>query len=130
MSGVRPDRVTFRREAGRILVPVETSPSSPALWLVLDTGADGLVLSGAAGLAVERNTRRLARIDSAGGSAILRTGALRRLRAGSVILDRVPVTLLPAGTRLGSASGLLPGTLFRRLFVSVSGGYVVFEPDT
>jgi hypothetical protein len=130
MSDV-PDRVTFRREAGRILVPVETSSSSPALWLVLDTGADGLVLSGTSGLAVEHNTRRLVRIDSAGGSAILRTGSVPRLRAGSVVLDRVPVAILrEARARFGSAAGLLPGRLFRRLYVSNSGGYVVFEPDT
>jgi predicted aspartyl protease len=130
VGAVLPHRVSFRREAGRILVPVETSASSPALWLVLDTGADGLVLSRASGVAVERNSRRLVRVDSASGSAILRTGALPRLRAGSVVLDRVPVAFLEGRTRLGSASGLLPGRLFRRLFVSVRGGYVVFEPDT
>jgi hypothetical protein len=122
--------VAFRRESGRILVPVEPGSSDRVLWLVLDTGADSLILSGASGLAVERDPRRIARIDSAGGSAILRTGALRLLRAGSVVLDRVPVSILREnGAGLGSAGGLLPGRLFRRLLVSPSGGYVVFEPD-
>jgi predicted aspartyl protease len=131
MSAVPRGGVSFRREAGRILVPVETGSSSAVLWLVLDTGADGLVLTGTSGVAVERDARRLARIDSAGGSAILRTGALPRLRAGSVTLARVPVTLIgESRAHFGSASGLLPGRLFRRLFVSPSGGYVVFEPDT
>jgi len=123
---VHPESVRYRLERGRILVPIGRKP----VWLILDSGAEGLVLSEGSGLAIERSARELTRITTVAGSGLLRTGRLPRLRAGSVVLENVPVTILESSAAmLGGASGLLPGRFFRRLYVSPRRGYVVFEPD-
>jgi predicted aspartyl protease len=128
-EGPREPRVPFRLDRRRILVPVHPHrPAEDAVWLVLDTGAEGVVLTERSGFAVERNPRAPLKLSSAGGTRIARTGSVRRLHAGAVLLRDVPVTLLPDASELGGAEGLLPGRLFRRLYVNHREGYVVFDP--
>lgn len=122
---VHPGRVRYRLDHGRILVPIDRKP----VWLVLDTGAEGLALAEGSGIAIERSARDVTRIFSLGGGALVRSGRVRRLQAGSVVLENLPVTILPrSASVLDGASGLLPGRLFRRLYVSHHQGYVLFDP--
>lgn len=112
--------IPFRSEEKLILLP-----SANELWLALDTAAEGLVVTESTGLAIMRDPGDLARLESAAGRLLVRTGSLARLDVGPLVLHDVAVTLLPSSP---TRHGLLPAHWFRRLYVNHREGYVVLDP--
>jgi hypothetical protein len=99
---------------------VASGEEAGVAWLALDTGADGLVLYDVPhGLSfgVERDTYRSRKLRSAGRTLIVKEARVKSLRVGTIAFGDVAVTLLPESMGASQEEGLLPGSLFRSLFV-------------
>ena len=123
-------RVAVRVEGSRVLIPVSGGERGSSVWLALDTGAARLVLYAvpqARSLGVDRDIYRSRKLGSTGGTRIVTEARVRKLRVGTLTVGEVPVTLLSESMGAHDEAGLLPGRLFRSVFVDPVGQYVVLN---
>jgi hypothetical protein len=120
--------------AQSILVPVRLStPKSRTTYLRLDSGASTPILYVNPSKwepTVGRTTARLAHIVG-GSTTFFETIAPLEIRIGSRVVSDVTFAAPVASSHnvvFAGEDGLLPTSLFKRLFISYSGGFVVLDP--
>lgn len=125
------ERVAIESKDHRMVVASEAqSGASAGLRLVLDSGADSLVLFRAASqtLNVPRQSPSLQVVS--GGEVKMQAGRVNLLTVGSDKLHEVTAILPDVDPVAALCDGLLPTILFRALYVNNHDNYVVFNPRT
>lgn len=123
------DHVAIESKDDRMLVVSEAqSGASANLHLVLDSGADSLVLLPAAS-----QTLHLPRMSPSvhlvsGGQVEMQTGRVKMLTVGSERLHQIAAIMPDMEPGVSMGDGLLPTILFRALYVNNRDGFVIFNP--
>jgi hypothetical protein len=123
------DEVAIQSKEDRILIASEAqSHASAQLSLVLDSGADSLVLLRTASqrLNLPRRTPLLQVVS--GGQVEMPAGTVPMLTVGSEKFREITAILPESEPGVQMGDGLLPTTLFRALYVNNREGFVVFNP--
>ena len=123
------DEVAIQSQEDRILIASEAqSHASAQLSLVLDSGADSLVLLRTASqrLNLPRRTPLLQVVS--GGQVEMPAGTVPMLTVGSEKFREITAILPESEPGVQMGDGLLPTTLFRALYVNNREGFVVFNP--
>jgi hypothetical protein len=123
------ERVAIESKDHRMVVASEAqSRASADLRLVLDSGADSLVLFRAASqtLHVPRQSPSLQLVS--GGSVEMQAGRVDVLMVGSEKLHQITAILPDVDPVITACDGLLPTILFSALYVNNHDSYVVFNP--
>jgi predicted aspartyl protease len=124
------EHVAIEWKDDRMIVASEAqSRASASLRLVLDSGADSLVLlrKAAQTLDVPRESPSLQLVS--GGQVEMQAGKVNVLMVGSAKLRQVAALLPDADPGVPIGDGLLPTILFRALYVNNHEGFVVFNPQ-
>jgi predicted aspartyl protease len=112
----------------RMIVSAQAgSKGSAKLRLLLDSGANALVLMGKAALAVDCPNLKTKMEMSSAGVAPMHTGWVDLTIAAHVFRD-VPVSLIGNALPQSIGDGLLPMALFDRVYVNHAQGYVMLNP--
>jgi predicted aspartyl protease len=113
----------------RMIVAAEAQSKGTAkVRLILDSGANALVLTQRAGDALHCPILRPAvEMSSTSGVAAVRTGRAD-LRVAAHALRDVPVSLVADALPQSIGDGLLPMSLFDAVYVNNAQGYVVLNP--
>jgi predicted aspartyl protease len=123
------DHVPVDARENRMLVASEAqSRNHASLKLVLDSGAESVVLLHAASQALKVPREQSAMELTSAGQTALQMGRIHTLSVGQELLRDV-VTTLPEndpGARIGD--GLLPTSLFEAIYINNRDGFVVFNP--
>lgn len=129
-STLQGDRVPMEaRENNRMMVAaVAQSQSRAALKLMLDSGANSLVLLNRASNALDLRGEESATLSTTMGNSRVRTGLVGSLNVGPETLRNLVATLpaIDPGGRNGD--GLLPTALFDAVYVNNREGFVVLNP--
>jgi predicted aspartyl protease len=118
-------------EAGgnRMIVAIEAQSDGAAhLHLLLDSGANSVVLMREAARAVKLANRGNGVEVTISGHLRLEVGTINSLRVGSQRLKNLAAVLSNAEPVEPIGDGLLPTVLFQSLYVNNREGYVVFNP--
>ena len=138
-ESLRGERVPVALEGildgGRVLHQLIVQATSPQLRpsrvsLLLDSGSNSLVLFGGpaalAPVAQKQTINLSAIVDSSFTTASILI--LQQLQVGASTLRAVSVTA-PAGVAHEDADGVLPTNIFRSIFISHSGAYILLNPE-
>jgi hypothetical protein len=138
---IRGERISIVRQgcddpqmAQSMLVPVRLSEQqSRMMYLRLDSGASTPILYVNPSKwepSVERRTARLAHVVG-GSTTFFETMAPQEIRIGSRVVSDVTFVAPVASSQnvvFAGEDGLLPTSLFKRVFISYSDGFVVLDP--
>ena len=112
----------------RMMVAAEAATGgSGKLRLLLDSGANALVLVGHAAAEVDCPMAHRSAMSSMAGMALVRTWRVDLTVAAHAFRD-VPVSLMADAPLQPIGDGLLPMSLFDRVYVNNAAGYVVLNP--
>lgn len=116
------------RDHRMVIASAAQSRASANLRLVLDSGADSLVLLHGASqtLNLPRQSPTVQLVP--GGQVEMQAGRVSVLTVGSEKLHQVTAILPDADPGVPMGDGLLPTILFRTLYVNNHDGFVVFNP--
>lgn len=123
-------RLPLTAHEGRLLVSL---PVKQQLWrLVLDSGLGTLLLFGSRNFALDWVSSsvetQVLRTDA--GSRAVPQGRVRSLQLGPVKLVDLPVAVVTGQTGAGRIEdGLLPTSLFQRVYFNQRRGYVILNPQ-
>jgi predicted aspartyl protease len=125
------EHVAIESKNQRMIVASEAQSRSHAnLRLVLDSGADSLVLLRTASQSLNLTRRSPSLQVVSGGQVQMQMGTVNALTVGSEKLHGISA-MLPAGDPgVPMGDGLLPTILFRSVYVNNRDGFVVFNPRT
>ena len=121
--------VSARLDRGRLLLEASSARQDDHVWLALDTGAHRLVVyidDTRKSSFVERDRYRWRKLASAGGVRIVTEARVKHMAFGSLEFHDVPATLLTSPVTT-LEDGLLPGHLFRSLFVDPEQGLAILN---
>ena len=138
---IRGDRISIVRQgwddpriAQAILVPVRLSEQkSRMMYLRLDSGASAPILYATPSTwepRVEHATPLRANVIG-GSTELFKTMAPQEIRIGNHVVSDVTFAAPVASKQnvvFAGEDGLLPTSLFKRVFISYGGGFVVLEP--
>lgn len=123
------DRVPMDEGNNRMIVASEAQSVVRAeLRLLLDSGANTVVLLPAASQALDLSAQEGGVETTSSGHVGVYVGRLHRLTIGSQQLHEIPVTLAPSAPAEQIGDGLLPTMLFQSLYVNNREGFVVLNP--
>lgn len=126
-------RVSFEFEDhDGVVLETRARPGERPLRLLLDSGASGLVLYGAAASAADRRPGEAGtawKVTAAQATRTAPGGRVARLEVGGLRFEDVPAALLDGGSARG-VDGLLPASMFSRVCLSRAAGVVVLEAPT
>lgn len=128
-SALRGDRVPMEARENRMMVAAEAqSRSRAAIRLMLDSGANSLVLLNRASNALDLRGKQTTTETSTMGNSTMTTGLVDSLTVGSEILYNLVATLpsIDPSERIGD--GLLPTALFDRFYVNNRARFFVLNP--
>jgi len=145
-AGLCGARAPLEEHAGRWFVLLPANPRfGPKFWpknrqnderrrwrLVPDTGSDTLILFARGELALDwapdTAATRFARTDA--GSRVVQQRRVRSLQLGPVTFNDLPVAVLAAGQADSELNedGLLPMSLFERVYFNHRQGYLLLNP--
>jgi hypothetical protein len=113
----------------QVLAARISGPGGGSLSLLLDSGASRLTLFGSRVAARAMRDNVVLRAGNFGSLSddMLEDLEVNSVRLGSKVLDRVPAVNIPHPSQ-EDTDGLLPTSLFRAVFISSRGGYVILEP--
>ena len=127
-DGIRGDPLLLESGHTRMIVAAEADARGHAtLRLLLDSGANALVLMGPASNDLHCRIVEQGVESSAGGAVILGMARVD-LRVASYEFRDLPVSLVAGDSSPGIEDGLLPTALFERLYVSNSRRFVILNP--
>jgi predicted aspartyl protease len=113
----------------RMIVAAEAQAgASTKLRLLLDSGANSVVLMGPASTALHCAGSQQATETSSTGSAAMRTGRIDLLKVASRELRDLPVALVAAAPPQQIVDGLLPTVLFDSIYINNHQNFVIFSP--
>jgi predicted aspartyl protease len=122
------ERVPLEEGENQMLVPLEAQSRNHArLRLLLDSGANSVVLLRAAAQALELSPLAEGVETTSSGQIGLRSGRLHELAVGPEKFHDLPVAL-PAAELSNIGDGLLPTKLFTALYINSREGFVVLNP--
>jgi predicted aspartyl protease len=122
------ERVPLEVGANQMLVLLEAQSRNHAkLRLLLDSGANSVVLLRTAAEALELPPQAEGVEMTSSGQIGLRTGRLHELVVGREKFHDLPV-VLPAAELSNIGDGLLPTNLFTALYINSREGFVVLNP--
>jgi hypothetical protein len=123
------DELPLQAAGHRMMVAAEAEAKGSAkVRLILDSGANGLVLMGPASSAVHCDIGHLGMEMSAVGETAMRFGRIDRLTVAAEDLRDLPVALLVEAPVAQVGDGLLPTVLFRTVYVNNARGFVMLNP--
>jgi predicted aspartyl protease len=123
------DPTPMQAAGHRMIVAAEAQAGADTrLRLVLDSGANSVVLMGPASIALHCAAAQQATETSSAGSAAMRTGRVDMLKVASRELRNLPVALVAAAPPQQTGDGLLPTMLFDSLYINNRQGFVIFNP--
>ena len=127
-SSVRGKRLPSAIVGNRILLlaHAQTAGGTP-LRLLLDSGANALVLSRASADAIHLVILGKKFETTVGGKVALPFGRLGQLALGSRLLLNLPATVSAAQEMPEVCDGLLPAALFRVIYINNNKGFVEIE---
>jgi len=128
-DAVDGDRVATETGGHRMILAAPAQSVGRAdLHLMLDSGANSVVLTGAASRQIALPVQGGGLEATTSGQVRMQVGRLRTLSLGSQQLHDVQVAVAPfdADERIGD--GLLPAALFQELYVNNREGFVVPNP--
>jgi len=111
-----------------IVASEEQSGGDTMLHLLLDSGANSIVLMPAAGQALRVQAQEQRSEATSSGQVGLQVGRLKVLMVGSQQFHDVTVALPAATPAEQVVDGLLPTVLFKTLYVNNREGFVIFNP--
>jgi predicted aspartyl protease len=115
----------------RMIVAAEAQANGSAkLRLLLDSGANSVVLMGPASAMLRCASVERAVETSSAGAAAIRTVRIGRLTVAAREFHDVTVALVDDAPVGHIADGLLPTALFERLYINNRDGFVIFNPGT
>jgi predicted aspartyl protease len=128
-DAVEGDPVPLERGGNRMIVASEAQSVNRAkLRLLLDSGANTLVLLPAASNALTLSVQEGGIEATSSGNVGLRMGRIHTLIVGSQQLHEIAVALTATAPAEQIGDGLLPTTLFRSLYVNNRDGFIVLNP--
>ncbi len=131
-SDDRAVRLPLVEQRGRYLVRIAATRQGPPIFLVPDSGSDGLVMferGGRTRLDLDPTPQSMS-VHSVSGARHVRTMRLRHLTVGPLTLRNRPVAVV--AREAGDAAegdGLLPLHLFDRVTFNAGGGYLALTAD-
>jgi len=127
--GICGDRVPIAGANNRMIVASEVQSVGRAkLHLLLDSGANTLILLPAASHELTLSTRESGTETTSGGRVVLQMGRIHTLKVGSQQFHDIAVVLTRTAPAEHIGDGLLPTALFRSLYVNNREGFVVLNP--
>jgi predicted aspartyl protease len=125
------EHVAIESRDHRMVVASEVqSRASANLRLVLDSGADSLVLLHTASQTLNLPMQSPSLQLVQGGQVEMKTGRVNVLTVGSEKLHQITAILPDVDPSVPMGDGLLPTILFRAVYVNNRDGFVVFNPRT
>jgi predicted aspartyl protease len=122
------DRVPLEAGENQMLVLLDAQSRNHAkLRLLLDSGANSIVLLRTAAQALELSPQAEEVATTSNGQIGLQTGRLHELLIGREKFHDLPVAL-PAAELSNIGDGLLPTNLFTALYINSREGFVVLNP--
>jgi predicted aspartyl protease len=123
------DRVPIAGSGNRMIVASEVqSVGRATLHLLLDSGANTLILLPAASHELALSARESGTETTSGGRVVLQMGRIHTLKVGSQQFRDIAVVLARTAPAEHIGDGLLPTALFRSLYVNNREGFVVLNP--
>jgi Aspartyl protease len=110
---------------GRPTVLVRTSSQAQPFRLVLDSGADHLILRCGKQCPTLLDTKTVAAVTNTGASQV-QEGRLPLATIGSTRFSNVPCVVVPGSEDLEDGEGSLPSHLFSTIYVDTANGWVRF----
>jgi predicted aspartyl protease len=127
-DAIEGQRVPLETGGNQMLIPLEAQSRNHAkLRLLLDSGANSVVLLRAAARALELSPQAEEVATTSNGQIGLQTGRLHELLIGREKFHDLPVAL-PAAELSNIGDGLLPTNLFTALYINSREGFVVLNP--
>ena len=127
-DAIRGQRVPLETGENQMLIPLEAQSRSHArLRLLLDSGANSVVLLRTAAHALELSPQAEGVETTSSGQIGLQTGRLRELVVGPRKFHDLPVAL-PTAEPSNIGDGLLPTNLFSALYINSRQGFIVLNP--
>ncbi len=136
-GAIQGDRVPLETADNRMLVACQAQSRNHAryharnqtmLQLLLDSGADSVVLLHAASRALNLSAQASALEMTSSGQVGVRIAQVHELMVGSERFNDITVALPAADPAERIGDGLLPTAFFRSLYVNNQSGFVVFNP--
>ena len=118
------------RDHRMVVASAAQSRSSADLRLVLDSGADSLVLLPTASHSLDLPRESPLHQLVSGGEVEMQAGRVSLLTVGSEKLYQIAALLPDVEPGVPMGDGLLPTIFFRALYVNNHDGFVVFNPRT
>jgi predicted aspartyl protease len=112
-----------------LLAHAQAAGSAP-LRLLLDSGANALVLSQASANAIHLVVSGQKFETTVGGKIALPFGRLRQLALGSRLLLNLPATVTAEQHMPLACDGLLPASLFKVIYINNNKGFIEIVDDT
>jgi predicted aspartyl protease len=106
-----------------ILAHAQTAGSAP-LRLLLDSGANALVLSRASADAIHLVLQGERLATTVNDKVVIPFGQLEQLTLGSRLLRHLPVTVSTAHQMRAVCDGLLPASLFKAIYINNTEGFI------
>ena len=125
---VEGDRLFVGPSSQRMIVASEGHAAHEvSLRLVLDSGANALVLRREAWQGLGLSSERSGLETVSNGSAQVQTGRVQSLTVGTQQLANLTAVAMPADPVEAIGDGLLPMALFRSVYVNNQSGFVVLN---
>lgn len=128
-GAIEGERLPFESGENRIVLPSEGASSIHAsLHLLLDTGANSLVLLPSASQSLHLPVQSAGIERTSSGKVALQVGRLQELAVGSQRFHDIAVALPSAQPAEQVGDGLLPASLFKSLYINNREGFVILNP--
>ena len=129
-GGVEGDRVPIEGGEHRMIVASEAQSVNRAkLHLLLDSGANSVVLLPSASQSLSLSVQKNEIEATSAGQVELHVGVVRALTVGSQQFHDITVALSASEPAERIGDGLLPTVLFHALYVNNHDGFVVLNPQ-
>jgi predicted aspartyl protease len=127
-SAIDGDHLAMERSDHRMIVPVEMRSGGVArLRLLLDSGANSLVLMRKSSQALNLPAQANGMENTSSGQAGVQVGTIQTLTVGSQEFRNISVAVTASEATEQIGDGLLPMALFRVLYINNREGFVVFN---
>jgi predicted aspartyl protease len=127
-NAIDGDHLAMERSDHRMIVPVEMRSGGVArVRLLLDSGANSLVLMRNSSLALHLSSQANGLESTSSGRAGVQLGTIQILTIGSHQFRNISVALIASEPTERIGDGLLPTALFRVLYINNREGFVVFN---
>jgi predicted aspartyl protease len=128
-GAIEGDPVAMEVSENRMMVASEAQSAGRAkLRLLLDSGANSVVLTGGASQALNLPAQESGIESTSSGQVGLPVGRVQVLTVGAQRFHDIAVALSTAEPAERIGDGLLPTVLFQTLYVNNREGFVVFNP--